>query len=178
MPLRINVSFEKLTLNIDNFLSHGWHHNIGSFHICNEDVGAPQLKIDILKYDDFSASDLLESYRDVCACINEPQNLQNMAEWPNNICSNVSQNFQNMTEWSINNYGNDFLAYYQPDCSENKWMVEHVPAVLWCFGSRCMHRYEKTDNVTNTVYNIRSMDPNQNSKYFKKALNLFLRETC
>ncbi len=123
-----------------------------SFHICDEDIGGPQLNIDITKYYDLSASGVLESYRDVCTCINVPEYVQNRT-------------------WGINNYGNDLLAYYHPDCLENKWKAQNVPAGIWCVdtGSECMHNYKKTDSVSNTVYKIQSIGPDPNSKYFKTS---------
>ncbi len=104
--------------------------------------------MDITKWNDFSESGVLERYRDVCTRINLPRYVQNMSKW------------------SINNYGNDFLAYYQPNCFENKWKAEHIPAGFECYGSACMFFYEKNDSVTNTVYKIQSIGPNPNSKYF------------
>ncbi len=125
---------------------------MGSFHICNEDIGGPQLTIDITNNSGpYAIPDVLESYRDVCTCINVPQYVQNM------------------TEWSINNYGNEFLAYYQLNCSETKWNAVHVPAGRWCYISRCMHLFEKTDSVTKTTYKIQSLGPDPNSKYFKTS---------
>ncbi len=125
---------------------------VGSFHVCNEDIGGPQLKIDITKYWDFRESSVLESYRDVCKCINVPQYVQSMRYW------------------TTNNYGNGFLAFYQPNCFESKWKAETIPAGQWCsLGSNCMQEYIKTDNVTNTTYKIQSIGPNPNSKYFKTS---------
>ncbi len=75
-----------------------------------------------------------------------------------------------MSSWSTNNYGNVFLAYYEPNCSENKWNAEPVPAGSWCHkGSACMHNYKQTDSVTSTVYHIRSIGPDLNSKYFSRC---------
>ncbi len=107
--------------------------------------------MDITMVNDYNEATVLESYRNVCTCINVPQYVQDH------------------TRWSINNFGNDFLAYYQPNCSENKWKAELVPAGLWCHGSRCMHQYEKTDKVTKIKHKIQSIGPDPNSTYFKTS---------
>ncbi len=143
------------------FCSLGWKSYVSSFHICNEDIGGAQLTIDITKYHDAvpdTIPDVLESYRDVCTCINVPQYVQNM------------------TQWTINNHGNDFFAYYQPNCSESKWKAQYIAADFECFGSRCMNHYEKFDSVTNTKYKIQSIGPNTNSKYFKTRCTTALQK--
>ncbi len=85
----------------------------------------------------------------------------------------MPQYVQKMTEWSINNYGNDFLAYFEPECSEKKWNATVIPAGLICTGARCMHNYEKIDSVTNTKHKIQSIGPDPNSKYFNTSCKIF-----
>ncbi len=147
-------SEEKLTTNSTPFSSIGWRHAVRSFHICNRNIGGHKLKMDITKHYDYTNPTIVpkvfERYRNVCTCINVPQYVQNMEEW------------------EINNYGNAFLAYYQPNCSENKWKAENIPAGCWRYQLGDKYRY-KYDSVTKTSSKFQSIGPNPNSKYFKTS---------
>ncbi len=122
---------------------------VESFHVCNELRGL-HLNIDIEKFNEFTEEEVLESYMDVCTCINVPLE-------------------QNVTSWSINNFGNEFLAYYQPNCSENKWKAKLIPAGLGSNNFICMDCYTKLDRETNTEYQIQSIGPNPNSTYYRTS---------
>lgn len=145
------------------FFSLGWTYRLRSFHICNEDVGGSQLNVDITKWFDLEkpteAPDILESYKNVCTCIN------------------ISTYVKNLPKWSINNNGNDFLAYYKPDCEDGKWKPELVPAGNWQgYGSTNIFQYEKFDITTNVSFKIQSIGPNLNSAYFRTSCTAYMAQ--
>ncbi len=85
---------------------------IESLELCNEEEGGNQLNLDITEHLNWYdlTPDVLESYKNVCSCVNVPTYLQNMSKW------------------SINSHHNDLLAYYEKDCSENQWNSTFIPA--------------------------------------------------
>lgn len=120
-----------------------------SFHICNEEEGGSQLNVDITNYnqDPLDPPDVIESYKYVCSCIPE--------------------NVQNMRRWSIDNHHNSLLAYYESDCSVNKWYFKII-AAGHNFDSRNLFDRKF---VTNTTYKRLSFGPDLNSKYFQIICN-------
>ncbi len=127
---------------------------IKSFQVCNEEEVGSQLNLDISKYSGYGdvVSDVLETYRNVCSCVNVPRYVQNMSKW------------------SINNHRNALLAYFEPDCSETKWNSTFIPAIRhpYILG---VHYLKKFDSVTNTTYKIQSFGPDPNSTYFQTSCN-------
>ncbi len=53
---------------------------IQSIQVCNEEEGESQLHLEITKYYENHnvVPDVLESYKNVCSCVNVPQYVQNM----------------------------------------------------------------------------------------------------
>lgn len=140
---------------ITKLFSIGRDGRIRSFHTCTEDEGGNQLNVDITKYYTFSylssfIPDVLQSYRNVCTCVN------------------VTQCVQNMDSWSINNHHNSLLVYYEPDCTANKWDFKLIPAGH-SMDSRYMHDHIQTDSLTKTTSKIQSFGPNPNSIYYQKS---------
>ncbi len=83
---------------------------------------------------------LLASYKNVCSCVNVPENKQNIAKW------------------SIDNHHNAMWAYYERDCQENKWNRVFIAAGnSW----RSREAYEKGK--------YRSFGPDQRSAYFQTS---------
>lgn len=70
---------------------------IVSFHICNEEEGSNQLNLEITKHFDWYAPDVLESYSNVCSCINVPQYVQNMSTWSINNHHNAFWHIMSQT---------------------------------------------------------------------------------
>lgn len=70
-----------------------------SFRFCNDEDGGPKLNVDIVQhYDPKNRNDIpqkIKSYQDICLCVSIPYDVQQMARW------------------SINNHGNELLAYYE-----------------------------------------------------------------
>lgn len=134
------------------FYSLGWNLWIRSFHICNDDVGGPQLNVDITEFYDLwkpnDVPNMLETYRNVCSCVNIPEYVQKM------------------TTWSINNHGNQFIAYFQKDCSEDKWKALFIQAGQWD-ESASIYKHKITDWATNTQHKIQSFGPDTNSSYYQ-----------
>ncbi len=129
---------------------------IESFHICNKEEGGSQLNLDLTKVHGFGPMifhEPLESYRNVCSCVNVPEHVQKMRKW------------------SIDNHHNDLLAYYEPCCSKDKWNPKLIAAGHYA-DSRNMQDNHKTDPVTNIKYRIQSFGPNSNSSYFNISCKL------
>ncbi len=81
-----------------------------------------------------------------------------------------SQHVQNKYEWSINNHHNDLLAYYEPDCAENKRKAKFIKAGHNSY-SRDVHELRIKDSVTGTMNKIQSFGPDLNSTYFRTSCN-------
>lgn len=95
---------------------------------------------------------VLESYKDICSCVNIPDYVQKMARW------------------SINNHGNELLAFYDKDCSEKKWKARVIPAGMWD-DSASIYTYKIADWATSTQHKIQSLGPNPNSTYYQISCN-------
>ncbi len=78
-----------ITFRVPNIISLTFLHR--------EKEGGNQLNVGINKHHTqvFTVPDVLESYKNVCSCVNVPEYVQNM------------------DKWSIDNHHKDFLAYYE-----------------------------------------------------------------
>ncbi len=125
---------------------------MASLHICNETEGGSQLNVDLTEvYNDINEPPkVLKSFKNVCSCVNIPEFVQIL------------------DRWSMDNHHNDLLAYYEPDCSVNKWSPEFIAAGHWR-NSTDIYNFMKTDNVTKIRYKIQSFGPLQNSSYYQTS---------
>ncbi len=76
---------------------------------------------------------------------------------------------EGLEQWTLSSNGNNFRAFFEPDCSESKW-----PAQLFeitSMDSRNMHKHFKTDPETKETYNVQSLGPDPNSFYFINSCN-------
>ncbi len=125
---------------------------IGSFHTCNEDDGGSQLNLDITTYYNYDEPAeypiVLESYKNVCSCINIPVYVQRLEKW------------------SINNHGNNIVAYFEPNCSTKLW-YSHITKAGIGWDSINMHYHGPTNVNTKEKHKIQSLGPRKSSKYFK-----------
>lgn len=119
---------------------------IYSFHVCNDEEGGPQLNIDFTEY--FSGGHqvpkILQSYKGVCKCINIPISIYYLRYW------------------SINNHGNELMAYYENNCKET---VAEPTFIMdgHSYDSRNMYYLRKSHNK------VRSIGPAKNSSYYKTS---------
>ncbi len=148
-------------------------HRIGSFQICSEEIGESSLHVSLTTYygDRNEVPITLESYKDVCSCQNIPEFVQN---WD---------------KWSIDNHGNDIVAYFEQDCGKEKFEPVNISAGHSKM-SREIYKNIKTENVDQTtestyktqlinrqgnekpndkVSKIVSFGPDLNSSYFKTS---------
>lgn len=126
-----------------------------SYHVCNDDVGGYKLNVDITKYNDLWSTrsdnpDVLECYSNVCDCVNVPKYVQEMPKW------------------SLNNHGNNIIAYYESDCSKRMWEPKYIPAGQ-SGDTMYMANHQMTNSVTKAVYKIQSLGPDPNSTYFQMS---------
>lgn len=119
---------------------------IHSFHICDNNDGGPTLNLDFTEYYAgwTKLPRVLKSYKDVCQCMNIPKAVHNLRYW------------------SINNHGNELMAYYENDCKE-----AFVESTYILDG----HSYE-TRNIyylKKSHRQILSFGPAKNSTYFRTS---------
>ncbi len=112
-----------------------------------------QLDIDIVKYYDVKSEpqQVLESYKHICSCINVPNYVKIL------------------NKWSINSYGSELLAYFEPDCSQETFK----PLPIEGEGSRLIFAAKPGggfyENGETRRSKVRSFGPNVNASYFKTS---------
>ncbi len=77
-----------------------------------------------------------------------------------------------MSSWSVNNHHNAILAYFEADCSEDKWDTKYIPAG-YSWDSTYASGHNKKDRVTNTTDTIQSFGPDPNSPYFQTSCTFY-----
>ncbi len=122
---------------------------IASFRICNEKEGGTQLNLDLSEVnwhnDSVFSLNVIESYKNVCSCVNIPKHVHEK-------------------DWIINNHHNAILAYYGADCSEVKWNSVFVPAGH----SNSVYFGSKWD-WEGAEYIVQSFGPDTNSPYYQTS---------
>ncbi len=127
---------------------------MGSLHLCNDQEGGPRLKVDLTTWIDHqnpkTIPNVLESYDNVCTCINIPKYIQDTSKW------------------SIDNHGNGFFAYFEPDCKNTIWHSQalYIKPGLW-WDSEQMNKHTKT--YRGITCKIQSFGPDVNSRYFAQS---------
>lgn len=118
--------------------------------MCKIQEGGSQLNVDITTYYELNkplnVPEVLESYREICRCVNIPVYVQQMEKW------------------SINNHGNEVMVYFEPDCKADT----HPPYLVRAghsADSRKMFLFH--DTTTKAPLLVRSIGPDPNSAYFK-----------
>lgn len=148
---KIQLQRRKLIF-IFKFFSLGYEWLIDSLHKCNEQEGGPELNVDITTHFENKfppvKPEILQSYTDVCTCKNIPKYVEDMSKW------------------SIDNHGNELLAYFEPNCEEKKSEALQINAGHW-INSRDMHTHIKYSR--GTTLQILSFGPNPNTTYFKTS---------
>lgn len=133
-----------------NTLGYEWL--IDSIQTCNDAEGGPKLNVDLTTHFENRyppiVPNVLESYKDVCNCQNLPQYVEDMSKW------------------SIDNHGNELLAYFEPNCEEKKSKALAINAGHW-INSRDMHTH--TQYNRGATLRIQSFGPDPNSTYFKTS---------
>lgn len=86
----------------------------------------------------------MESYKDLCKCVNIPRKVKEL------------------DYWSINNHGNEIMAYYEPNCLDNQGEATFILDG---------HSYESRNiyHLRKSLRKVQSVGPAQNSTYFYKS---------
>lgn len=127
-----------------------------SIQICNEQEGGPQLNFDITKYFPFRdppiTPNILESYHDVCTCVNVPKYVHDR------------------NKWSIDNHHNGLFAYFEANCTElhsKALYIEpgHNP------NSREMHTHSRRHR--GAPLKIQAFGPDPNTTHFQQSCSAY-----
>ncbi len=129
-----------------------------SLQKCNDKESGPELNIDITTHFKYlqppTFPKKIETYYNVCRCINIPQYVQDMEMW------------------SIDNHHNQILAYFEPDCGEQSSKALYVDAGH-CPKSR--HIYTHTRTYRGSKIKIHPIGPDPKSTYFKQSCSKLMK---
>lgn len=83
---------------------------------------------------------------------------------------------ENFPEWYIDHYGNDFMAYFEPNCSEKRLTADVISAQTedgCCHSNTFIKKYRRTkkDILTGFTVGIQSVGPKNDSEYFRTSCN-------
>ncbi len=126
-----------------------------SIRTCNDIEGGPELNLEItthFKYIWNFIPDVLESYHDVCSCVNVPKYVHFMGNW------------------SIDNHHNRLFAYFEPNCATNFSSALFIEAGHWP-KSRDMHTH--TRKYGENILKIHSFGPDPSSEYYSLSCSAY-----
>ncbi len=135
--------------SLGNFITQNSTDYIASLRQCNVHEGGPQLNVDITTHysqkNKWDVPDILDSYYDVCECVNFPKYVHIMGNW------------------TINNHGNSLLAYFEPNCATEFFKAMYIEAGGW---SKSADMHTHTRKYGENMVKVHSFGPDPNSEYY------------
>ncbi len=83
-------------------------------------------------------------------------------------CVDIFESVEQLGLWAIRNHDHEYVAYFEPDCTQMQLQSKLVSARTTWFSSRA---FIEKDEAMYTPYPIKSIGPSSNTTYFETICN-------